>query len=138
MLKEHYKALNYIRRKNKVTETELYQKFPEFKDYSCKISSFYNKEDNNAKIYSEIEEKLVLKTSELNMTMAESSEYIHTHMPELKHNSDLVTYQVSDNFLEFYEQKREKLLLFWLPYSITTLIAIASLIAQFLPYFMGQ
>lgn len=132
MLKSSYKMFKYIRKKGRITETSLSAKFPDFMELLHNNSCYYRKEDKNDEIFSEIETKLAQKTNELRMNATESSDYIHSHMPELSNNPELVTYEVTDKFLEFYEQKKEKLLLFWLPYSITTAIAIASLIAQFL------
>ena len=107
MKKSEEKILRYIKRNPNVARKKLLKKFPNFDKEKRYLHGLYYVED--------LEEVYYEESCCSEMEEVDSSKYFLSREGEI-----------------YFEQKHEKLLLFWLPYSITTAIAIASLIAQFL------
>lgn len=101
-----YKVLKYVKRHPEVTKKKLYEKYSFLESDYRYISVFL---------------------------------YIENQEPEFDNGmptgrwivTDNSTYALNHSGYEQLEKKRHDTWLFWFPYIITTLIAIASLIAQF-------
>lgn len=129
MLKQQYQILKYIYKNPEITKSALLQKFSDFEKHERSISEYVQVTDKNTDVEAEIREKLFIETSEKHMTNIEASEYVEKHMPKNIENitdNSLITYSAKLNFQEYLESKRHNAVLFWLPYAITTFIALIS------------
>lgn len=134
MIKKVYTILKYVHKNPNISKNELLSKFPNFGKYEHCISEYVCIDDNNVDIMSEVREKLIVEATALGLNSSEIAEYERTHMQNIQNVTDdnLIVYSTNLKFDEYMEKHKHDILLFWLPYSITTLIAIASLIAQIL------
>lgn len=134
MLKKTYAILKYIYKNPNISKSELLRNFPDFETYEQCISAYIYVTDNNTDIVSEIDTKLRVEASNKGLNMSEASKYVANNMPDIQNVTDnnLIIYSTNLAFDEYHEKRKRELLLFWLPYSITTVIAICSLIAQIL------
>lgn len=129
MLNKSYKILKCIYHNPNITKEEILNKFPEFEKYKNCISEYVYITDNNIDIVGTYEEKLILEAERLNLNVSEMSSYIEENMPDEENVIDnkLILYSTNLKFDEYYEKKIHDAWLFWFPYTVTTLIAIASL-----------
>ncbi len=129
MLNKSYKILKYIYRNPNITKEKVLKKFPEFMKYEKCISEYVIVTDNNVDIVEKYEEKLIMEADQLNLNISEMSSYIERNMPDIKNVIDdrLILYSTNLKFDEYYEKKKHDAWLFWFPYIITTLIAIAAI-----------
>lgn len=106
--KREIKVLKYIKRYQPVTKKQLYSRFP-FLESDFRFISEY----------------ITITGKELFVDNFghDTGEWVTV---------DTSTYTLNRNGRIFFEQRREKLLSFWLPYGITTIIAISSLVIQFI------
>lgn len=126
MLNRTYRILKYIYKHPKITKAKLVEKFRDFEKYQSCISEYVIVENENRDKESEIREELVLKASELGLSIGEQCEYINSNMPENIDNSidnSLIFYSTNNLFQLEIEHRRHDARLFWIPYSITTIIA---------------
>lgn len=107
MLKREIKVLKYIKKHPDVTHKNLCKKFSSFKDDYNQISQYVS--ISNPKL-------ITINGLETGETQAD----------------DTSTYQLNRKGELFFEDKSNKFWNFVLPYTITTIIAISSLIAQIL------
>lgn len=129
MLKQQYRILKYIYKNPEIKKSELLQKFPDFEKHERGISEYVYVTNKNKDAVSEIEEKLFKEASEKHLPILESSEYVDKNMPKDIQNitdNSLITYSTKLNFQEYLENKRHDEFVFWLPYAITTFIALVS------------
>lgn len=131
MTKQHYKVLKYIHKHQPIRKSDVLKKFPDFEKYLTHISEYLDIEDQNKDIQKSVESQLVKEAKELGLNVGETSEYIQSYMPNDNPNDSYIFYSTKLLFQEYLEKKRHDAWLFWFPYIITTIIAIASLIAQF-------
>lgn len=129
MLNKSYKILKYIYRNPNITKEKVLKKFPEFMKYENCISEYVTVTDNNADVVGKYEEKLIMEADQLNLNRSEMSSYIERNMPDIKNVIDdrLILFSTNLKFDEYYEKKKHDARLFWFPYIITTLIAIAAI-----------
>lgn len=129
MLNKLYKILKYIYHNPNITKEKVLIKFPEFMKYENCISEYVIVTDNNVDIVGKYEEKLILAAEQLNINMSKIPSYIEENMPEIKNVIDdtLILYSTNLKFDEYYEKKKHDAWLFWFPYLITTLIAVAAI-----------
>lgn len=97
--------------------------------YENCISEYVIVTDNNVDIVGKYEEKLILAAEQLNINMSKIPSYIEENMPDIKNVIDdtLILYSTNLKFDEYYEKKKHDAWLFWFPYLITTLIAVAAI-----------
>lgn len=129
MLKQQYRILKYINKNPEITKSELLHKFPDFEKYEQSISEFVFLNNSNKDIIKETRERLVHEADEKGLRVSQISDYVRKNMPENIQNitdNSLITYSTKLNFQEYLESKRNKAVLFWLPYAITTFIALIS------------
>lgn len=129
MLNKSYKILKYIYHNPNITKEEILKKFPEFEKYKNCILEYVLVADNNIDIVGTYEEKLFKEADRLNLNVSEKSSYIEENMPDEENVIDnkLILYSTNLKFDEYYEKKIHDAWLFWFPYTVTTLIAIAAL-----------
>lgn len=129
MLKKSYKILKYIYRNPAISKRKISQRFPDFEKYEHTISGYVIIVDNNVDIEQECEEKLVLEANEKGLNLSEQADYIRKNMKNVNniYDRELVLYSTNLKFDEYREKKRHDILLFWVPYIITTIIAIISI-----------
>ena len=129
MLNKSYKILKCIYRNPNITKEKLIRKFPEFEKYTNSISEYVIVTDNNIDIVGAYEEKLIKEAEQLNLNLSKRSSYIEENMPVVKNviDNNLILYSTNMKFDEYYEKKKHDAWLFWFPYIVTTLIAIAAL-----------
>lgn len=129
MLNKSYKILKYIYRNPNITKEKVLKKFPEFMKYENCISEYVIVTDNNVDVVGKYEEKLIMEVDQLNLNISEMSSYIERNMPDIKNAIDdrLILFSTNLKFDEYYEKKKHDAWLFWFPYIITTLIAIAAI-----------
>lgn len=134
MLKKTYKILKYIYKNPNISKSELEKKFSDFEKYQSCISSYVSINDTNEDIEEETRHKLNLECQKLGLKIGESAEYVSKHMANVQNITDdsLILYSTNITFDEYHEKHKRDTWLFWFPYTITTLIAIASLLAQIL------
>lgn len=135
MLKRQYRILKYIYKNPEIKKSELMQKFSDFEKYEKSISEYVLVTDKNFDVESEIREKLSCEAMQKHMNNSEISEYINQNIPkdiQNTTNNSLIFFSANLKFQEELENRRRNAFLFWFPYSITTIIAIASLISQFI------
>lgn len=134
MLKAAYKILKYINQNPNVSKLKLQEKFSDFEKYETYISEYVFKTNNNVDIEQNTEEKLILKAQNLGFDISQTSKYIKENMENIKNVTDngLILYSTNLRFDEYKENQTYNAWLFWFPYTITTLIAIASIISQFI------
>lgn len=132
MLKKTYKILKYIYKNPNISKSELEKKFSDFEKYQSCISSYVSVKDTNKDIEEETRSKLNLECQKLGLKIVESAEYVSKHMANVQNITDdsLIFYSTNLTFDEYYEKRKHDTWLFWFPYTITTLIAIASLLDQ--------
>lgn len=129
MLKQQYRILKYIYKNPETKKSKLLQKFPDFEKYERSISEYVYVTSKNNNTVSEIEEKLFNEANEKHLSILESSEYVRNNMPKDIQNitdNSLITYSTKLNFQEYLESNRHDEFVFWLPYTITTFIALVS------------
>lgn len=128
MLKKTYKILKYIYKNPNISKPELEKKFSDFEKYTGCISAYVAKTDKNVNHL----DKFVEEAQKLGLTNGELNQYVSEHMASVQDADDdlLILYSTNLKFDEYREKKKHDTLLFWFPYTITTLIAIASLLAQ--------
>lgn len=134
MVKQQYRILKYIYKNPRITKSSLLKKFYDFEKYKASISEYVHEENENKDIESKIRDSLIADTNGKGMSMSEIENYVKNNMPEDIQNiidNSLIFFSTNLKFQEYFEKKRHDTLLFWLPYTITTIIAIASLIARF-------
>lgn len=134
MLKKTYKILKYIYKNPNISKSELEKKFSDFEKYQSCISSYVSVNDTNEDIEEETRSKLNLECQKLGLKIGESAEYVSKHMANVQNITDdsLIFYSTNLTFDEYYEKRKHDTWFFWFPYTITTLIAIASLLVQIL------
>lgn len=135
MLKKTYKILKYIYKNPNISKSELEKKFSDFGKYQSCISSYVSKTENNVDIERKTEEELIEEAYKLGLNNTELAKYVKEHTPDNVQNitnNSLIFYSTNLTFEEYNEKRKHDTWLFWFPYTITTLIAIASLIAQIL------
>lgn len=132
MLKKTYKILKYIYKNPNISKSELEKKFSDFEKYQSCISSYVSVNDTNKDIEEETRSKLNLECQKLGLKIGESAEYVSKHMANVQNITDdsLIFYSTNLTFDEYHEKRKHDTWFFWFPYTITTLIAIASLLAQ--------
>lgn len=129
MLKRQYRILKHIYKHPEITKSALLQKFPDFQKHEKSISEYVQVTDKNKDIVSETQEMLHYEASKKHMTVSEQTMYVNKNMPKNIQNTiddSLITYSAKLNFQEYLENKKHKAFLFWLPYIITTFIALIS------------
>lgn len=100
--------LKFIKKKKRVSEAVLLEKFNDFDSKRMNFSLLIVRTDEGEK---EFEEKFE---------------------EEYEENPSKVFYTLSREGYQYFDDKTHERWLFWFPYTITTLIAIASLLAQIL------
>lgn len=109
MLKRELKVLKYVKKHPDVTRKVLYEKFPFLKDDYRYVREYLMVEGEEPVIY----EGLDTGTTQL---------------------TDDSTYRLSHEGEQFFKDKSDKFWSFILPYGITTLIALSSVIMQILNF----
>lgn len=74
-------------------------------------------------------EKMILKADEKGMKLSEQADYITENMKDIEnvYYEELVPYSANLKFNEYREKKKRDTWLLWVPYTITTIIAIIAL-----------
>ncbi len=127
MLNRTYRILKYIYKHPRITKARLLEKFRDFEKYQSCISEYVIVENENRDRESEIMEKLILKAGELGLSIGEQCEYINANMPEDIDNpvyNSLIFYSTNNLFQLEIERRRHDARMFWVPYIITTIMAI--------------
>lgn len=134
MLNKTYKILKYIHKNPKIKKSDLLMKFSDFEKYQNCISEYVIVTDDNINLEKVEEETLIIEANQLGLSIGETSDYIKNNKARTENsiNNSLILYSTNLNFNEYFEKKKHDAWLFWFPYTLTTFIAIASLIAQFL------
>lgn len=134
MLKRTYKILKYIHKNPNISKSKLLKKFSDFEKYQNTVSEYIVMTDTNKFFEQDKTENLIIEAEQLGLNMLEVSDFIKNHSKEstISHDDSLVFYSTNLKFDEYLENKKHKDFLFWVPYTITTILAIASLIVQFL------
>lgn len=129
MLKKTYKILRHIHRNPNITKEKLNKNFADFEKYHNTISDYVNVVDENIDYEQLCEEKYILDAEKRELNISESAKYVENKMQGIKNVTDdtLIYYSTNLKFDEYCEKKRHDALLFWVPYTITTVLAIASL-----------
>lgn len=129
MLKKSYKILKYIYKNPAISKMKVCHKFPDFEKYEHTISSYVIIADNNVDVEQEYEEKLMLEANEKGLNLSEQAAYIRENMKNIEniYDKELVLYSTNLKFDEYREKKGHDMWLFWVPYTITTIIAIIAL-----------
>ena len=136
MLKKELKLLKYIDKKGRISRNKLLEKFPELENLQHYIGRYIIIEDELEIPRREQEEKLIIESHEMGMNIAETSQYIENNIQDIPSDNDKIYYSINHDGLEFLQYKKQNLLSFVLPYTITTLIAIASIIVQLVDLIM--
>lgn len=128
MLKKTYKILKYIYKNLNISKSELEKKFSDFEKYQSCITAYVTKIDKNENCL----DKFVAEAQSLGLTNGELNQYVSERMANVQDIDDdlLILYSTNLTFDEYHEKRKHDTWLFWFPYTITTLIAIASLLAQ--------
>lgn len=129
MLNRTYRILKYIYKHPRITKAKLLEKFRDFEKYQSCISEYVIVENESKDREYEIMEKLILKAGELGLSIGEQCEYVNANMPENLDNSvdnSLIFYSANNLFQLEIERRRRDARMFWVPYTITTVIAIIS------------
>lgn len=129
MLKKSYKILKYIYKNPTISKGKICEKFSDFERYESTILDYVIIEDNNVDIEQESIEKLILEADEKGMKISEQTDYITENMKDIEnvYDEELVLYSTNLKFNEYREKKKRDAWLFWVPYTITTIIAIIAL-----------
>lgn len=132
MLKKSYKILKYIYKNPNISKSELLRKFPDFEIYAQCVSAYVYKIDNNQNIVRDIEDQTCFEMANKGYNLSEISDYISKSASNMQNitDSNLITYSTNFKFEDYFEKRKHEKWFFWLPYSITTFIAIISLIVQ--------
>lgn len=129
MLEKTYKILKYISKRPNTTKQELTKKFSFFENYKNTILDYVYIVDKNVDFVQQNEEKLISEAEQQGLCISEISKYVNERMSDVKSETDdeLIFYSTNLKFEEYCERKRQNALMFWVPYIITTVIAIISL-----------
>lgn len=123
-----YKILKYIHKHPKISRKNLVGKFPDFVSYSL---APYITIDNQIEIEKSREETELMSET-VSLTMAEMADYIKAHKSVIKEDDSRIFYSTNHKFQEYYEARKRKTRSVWVSFFVTTFIAIASLVVQFI------
>lgn len=135
MVNRQRKILKYIYKHPRSTHSTLLRKFPDFTDYTGISPEYLIIQDEYVDAEQAWEQKLSAEASKKRLSIAETQEYIQSHIPKDKLISvadpdDYKFYSTNLAFQEYLEKRRHEAVLFWVPYILTTLIAAVSVILQ--------
>lgn len=132
MLNREYEMLKHIYKHPRVTKSVMLKKFPDFEEYRSIVSEYAFVDDENKDTKAETQEELLQQANQMGFTIGETQEYVKSNMSGTKDVADdsLIFYSAKRILRLYIEEKRRKFWSFALPYGITTLIAIASVIAR--------
>lgn len=128
--KEETKTLKYIKKHKRVTEPMLKSKFPNFDNYRHYISSFIDRKDLNEEEFKRREFEFNKQHNGPKMPVSQAQQY----QKDFEDDENKIIYSLSRQGYEYFYDKWHEALLFWLPYGITTFIALSSVILQALNY----
>lgn len=137
MVNRQRKILKYIYKNPGVTLSTILREFPDFKKYETASLDYLSIDNKYIDPEKAQEDKLLQEASKLRISIQETYKYVEEHMPKDKlisvpDPSDHKFYSTNLKFQEYLENRRHEACLFWIPYVITTAIAIMSVIMQFL------
>lgn len=118
--KEEAKILKYLKKKKKVNEKQVTEKFPDFDENYWFISTYIDKVDLSQKDFDDLMVEFNQKRF-VDKTIPEDAE-----PPEYQPNTERIFYQLSREGHEYFYKKRHDAWLFWFPYIVTTLISIVA------------
>ena len=106
------------------------EEFNYFESYKNAILDYVYIVDKNIDFVQKKEEELYLESEKQGLSVSEISEYVNKRMSDVKNIADdrLIFYSTNQKFEEYCERKKHDAMMFWVPYTITTVIAILSLI----------
>lgn len=116
--------LKFIKKKKRVSEAVLLEKFNNFDSKRMNFSLLIVRTDEGEKEFEEKQTKFYASQTGIPLNKQEKFE------EEYEENTNKVFYTLSREGYQYFDDKTHDTWLFWFPYTITTLIAIASLLAQ--------
>lgn len=127
--KEEYRILKYVQKHNHVSKSELLAQFPHLSNHIWKnhMDMFLEELDENRRIY----EEACRKIEDENSIRFLNGQNLISEDPELPDSPDNVFYYLNFNGIESLEMYKRDIWRFWVPYIITTVIAVVSLYVQF-------
>lgn len=133
MLNYEYRILKHIRKNPNITRKNIIEKFDKFEKYENSISDYVFKDDKNADKSPEPKEEIIASISRSNIPIGMQAGYLdeNTSDAQIESNDSLIFFSTNRYFELEVERRRREAWLRWFPYTITTLIAIASVIARF-------
>lgn len=130
LYKDEIKILKYIKRQTRkhvpISEAALMQKFNNFNKKYMNLSSLIVRNDTGEEEFIKRESKFY--ASQKNVNVNETLTFNELYVADPKK----VFYTLSRQGYQYLYDKQHNTWLFWFPYTITTLIAIASIISQFI------
>lgn len=137
MVKRQRKILKYIYKHPDTTLSVILREFPDFEKYESASKDYLSIANRYVDIKGELERQLYIEAENNGVPYEERQNYIDSHMPldkvtSVPDENDYKFYSTNLNFQEYLENRRHEACLFWIPYVITTAIAIMSVIMQFL------
>lgn len=124
MLKRELDFLKCIKDNERITEAELMSEYPDYQSILYYVNDFVRIDDLNNKEYVN------------NMDEYNARKYVLKNLkesdiePQYNYDPQKIYYSLSHSGFQFFEDRAKKFWSFILPYGITTIIAILSLIAQ--------
>lgn len=124
--KDELKMLKFIKKKKRVSEAVLLEKFNDFDSKRMNFSLLIIRTDEGEIEFGENKAKFY--ASQKGIPIGQQKNFPE----EYEENPNKVFYTLSREGYQYFDDKTHERWLFWFPYTITTLIATASLLAQIL------
>lgn len=143
MVNRQRKILNYIHKYPGITRSAILRAFPDFKEYESISLEYLDIQNEYVDPEEYWELRLSYEASKNNITAGQTPEYIKSHMPEnifmsVPDPDDKKLYYTNLKYQEYIEKQFRENFIFWVPYGLTTFLALASLVFQILNFIFKE